>query len=114
MTTDTKNKVMKYQLGDDIVNNALNLMGSFRSIDSNTIKVRTVRGLQEWSTDDCVKFVAPDEFSDEEENTPVSAMQGKDQSLTPQDQPVDFSQLDINNAKTVPADKQEKSATHKR
>jgi len=59
MTTDTKNKVMEYQLGDDVFNPDLNLMGSFRGfINNDAIKVRTVHGLEEWPISDCTKFVS--------------------------------------------------------
>ncbi|MFT6904990.1 MAG: hypothetical protein ACJAS1_001644 [Oleiphilaceae bacterium] len=60
-------KQADYQIGDDIINNKINLMGNFRNhVDSNTIKVRTVRGLQEWAICDCTKSVSGDLFINNE------------------------------------------------
>jgi hypothetical protein len=48
-----------YQIGNDVFNNALNVMGGFRGFINNyTIEVITVRGLEDWAISDCTKFVS--------------------------------------------------------
>jgi hypothetical protein len=42
-----------YELGDDVYNNVLGVMGSFRAIVDGIVLVRTASGLEKWPAADC-------------------------------------------------------------
>lgn len=54
----------KFQIGDDLHNKKINRIGNFRSQSGDTVKVRTVKGLEDWDIADVEKVESDDAFDD--------------------------------------------------